>query len=60
VVDTLVKAIDIALKDPEVAKKLGDIAVKPQMITGAAFTEYLTKERKLIGGVVTAAGIKPE
>jgi len=60
VVDTLIKAIDVALKDPEVARKLGDIAVKPQMITGAAFTEYLTKERKLIGGVVTAAGIKPE
>ena len=60
VVDTLVKAIDGALKDPEVARKLGEIAVKPQMITGAAFTEYLTKERKLIGGVVTAAGIKAE
>jgi tripartite-type tricarboxylate transporter receptor subunit TctC len=60
VVDTLVKAIDAALKDPEVARKLGDIAVKPQLITGPAFTEYLTKERKLISGVVAAANIKTE
>ena len=60
VVATLVKAIDSALKDPEVMRKLGEIAVKPQMISGPAFTEYLTKERKVIAGVVTAAGIKAE
>jgi tripartite-type tricarboxylate transporter receptor subunit TctC len=57
---TLVKAIDTALKDPGVVRKLGEIAVKPQLIAGPAFTDYLAKERKLIADVVAAANIKAE
>ena len=60
VVATLIQAIDNALKDPEVARKLGDIAVKPQLIAGPAFADYLARERKTISGVVSAAGIKAE
>ncbi|RZI97647.1 MAG: tripartite tricarboxylate transporter substrate binding protein [Variovorax sp.] len=60
VIATLVAAVDATVKDPEVARKLGEIAVKPQVISGSAFSDYLVKERKLIGGVVTAAGIKTE
>ena len=60
VIATLVQAIDATVKDPEVARKLGDIAVKPQVISGGAFTDYLVKERKVIGGVVSTAGIKAE
>ncbi|MET0542046.1 MAG: tripartite tricarboxylate transporter substrate binding protein, partial [Variovorax sp.] len=60
VIDTLVKAVDFALKDPEVVRKLGDIAVKPQMTTGAAFGTYLQNERKVIADVVAKAGIKAE
>ena len=55
-----VAAIDSALKDPEIARKLGEVAVKPQLIAGAAFADYLQKERKAIAGVVQAAGIKAE
>ncbi|WP_076997590.1 tripartite tricarboxylate transporter substrate binding protein [Variovorax sp. KK3] len=55
-----VAALDATLKDPEIARKLGDIAVKPQLIAGPAFGEYLAKERKAIAGVVQTAGIKTE
>ena len=60
VMDALVKAVDVALKDPEVVRKLGDIAVKPQVTTGAAFATYLQNERKMIADVVAKAGIKAE
>ena len=59
-VAAMVHAIDMAVKDPELVRKLADIAVRPEVITGSAFTEYLMKERKLIGGVVAAANIKAE
>ena len=55
-----VAALDTALKDPEIARKLGEVAVKPQLISGAAFADYLAKERKAIAGVVQSAGIKAE
>jgi tripartite-type tricarboxylate transporter receptor subunit TctC len=60
VIAAWIAAIDTTLKDPEVARKLGDIAVKPELIAGAAFADYLAKERKAIAGVVNAAGIKTE
>ncbi len=55
-----VAALDATLKDPEVMRKLGEIAVKPQLIAGPAFADYLAKERKSIAQVVSAAGIKAE
>ncbi|VTU15470.1 Argininosuccinate lyase [Variovorax sp. PBL-H6] len=57
---TWVKALDATLKDPEVIRKLAEIAVKPQLIAGPAFGDYLAKERKTIAGVVQTAGIKAE
>ena len=60
VTEALVKAIDATLKDPEVARKLGEIAVKPQLIAGPAFGTYLANERKVIADVVNKAGIKAE
>lgn len=60
VVVTLVQALEATVQDPEVVRKLGEIAVKPQVIRGAAFTESLARERKLIADVVRTAGIKAE
>jgi tripartite-type tricarboxylate transporter receptor subunit TctC len=60
VIAAWVSALDATLKDPEVARKLGEVAVKPQLIAGPAFADYLAKERKTIAGVVQTAGIKVE
>lgn len=57
---TLVKALEVALKDPEVVRKMGEIATKPMMISGQQFGDYLAKERQMIGAVVTRANIKAE
>jgi tripartite-type tricarboxylate transporter receptor subunit TctC len=60
VVAAWVAALDAVTKDPEVVRKLGEVAVKPQLIAGPAFADYLAKERKAIAGVVQTAGIKAE
>jgi len=60
VVSAWLAALDGAIKDPEIVRKLGEVAVKPQLISGPAFGEYLAKERKAIAGVVQTAGIKAE
>lgn len=60
VVATLVQAMEVVLKDPEVVRKLGDIANRPVLISGAKFGEYLARERQLMQGVVTKANIKAE
>ena len=60
VVQKLVQAVETTMKDPEVVRKLGEIAVRPLVISGPAFGEYLARERRTIQEVVTQAGIKPE
>jgi tripartite-type tricarboxylate transporter receptor subunit TctC len=60
VVNTLVQAMEVTLKDPEIIRKLGDIANRPVLISGAKFGEYLMRERQLVQGVVTRANIKAE
>jgi len=60
VIAAWVAALDTITKDPEIARKLGEVAVKPQLIAGPAFADYLAKERKAIAGVVQAANIKAE
>lgn len=57
---TLIKAVETAVKDPEVARKLSEIANRPVVISNTQFGEYLARERKLIQGVVTRANIKVE
>jgi tripartite-type tricarboxylate transporter receptor subunit TctC len=56
----LVGGIESVAKDPEITRKLGDIANKPLAISGAKFGEYLARERKLLQDVVTRANIKTE
>jgi tripartite-type tricarboxylate transporter receptor subunit TctC len=57
---TLIKAMEQTMKDPEIVRKLGDIANRPLVISGAKFGEYLGRERQLVQGVVTKANIKAE
>jgi tripartite-type tricarboxylate transporter receptor subunit TctC len=57
---TLVQALEVALKDPEIVRKLGEIANRPQVISGAKFREYLARERKQVQEVVTRANIRVE
>jgi|JI8StandDraft_1071087.scaffolds.fasta_scaffold163893_2 tripartite-type tricarboxylate transporter receptor subunit TctC len=60
VTSTLINAMQATVKDPEIVRKLGDIANRPVAITGAQFGEYLARERQLVQGVVTRANIKAE
>ncbi|MDM0043045.1 tripartite tricarboxylate transporter substrate binding protein [Variovorax dokdonensis] len=60
VIAAWVAALEAVAKDPDIARKLGEVAVKPNVIAGPAFAEYLAKERKAVAGVVQAAGIKVE
>ena len=53
VTSTLINAMQATVKDPEIVRKLGDIANRPVAITGAQFGEYLARERQLVQGVVT-------
>ena len=57
---TLVSALETAMKDPEIVRKLGEIANRPNVISGAKFGEYLARERKQVQEVVTRANIKVE
>lgn len=57
---TLVHAIEAVVKDPEIARKLTEIANRPVVITTTQFSDYLVRERQLIQGVVTRANIKAE
>jgi tripartite-type tricarboxylate transporter receptor subunit TctC len=57
---TLVNAVEAAAKDPEIARKLGEIANRPLVISGPKFGEYLARERKLVQDTVTRANIKVE
>ena len=56
----LIKAMESALKDPEIVRRLGEVANKPVAITGAKFGEYLLQERQLLKAAVTRANIKVE
>ena len=55
---TLIKSMELVMQDPEVVRKLGDIANRPLVIGGAKFADYLAKERQLVQGVVTKANIR--
>lgn len=60
IVATLTQAIDTALKDPEIVRKLGEIATRPMVISGPKFAEYLAREREVVRTTVTRANIKVE
>ncbi len=56
----LVQAMEVTLRDPEVVRKLADISNRPFLVSGPKFGEYLLRERQLLQGVVSKAGIKAE
>lgn len=55
---TLVQALEAAAKDPEIARKLAEIANRPSVVSGPKFAEYLQRERKAVQETVTRANIK--
>ncbi|MDB5956179.1 tripartite tricarboxylate transporter substrate binding protein [Ramlibacter sp.] len=57
---TLVGALEQAMKDPEIARRLAEIANRPSVIAGPQFADYLARERKQVQEVVTRANIKVE
>lgn len=60
VAQQLMQAVETTMKDPEVVRRLGEIAVRPVVMTGATFADYLAKERRTVQDVVTKANIKAE
>ena len=60
VAQQLMQAVEATMKDPEVVRRLGEIAVRPVVMTGPAFADYLAKERRTVQDVVTKANIKAE
>lgn len=60
VAQQLMQAVETTMKDPEVVRRLGEIAVRPVVMTGATFGDYLAKERRTVQDVVTQANIKAE
>jgi tripartite-type tricarboxylate transporter receptor subunit TctC len=60
ITSALIAGLEAIARDPEVARKLGEIANKPLAISGAKFGEYLARERKVLQDVVGKAGIKLE
>lgn len=60
VAQQLMQAVETTMKDPEVVRRLGEIAVRPLVMTGPAFADYLARERRTVQDVVTKANIKAE
>lgn len=60
VTTAIVDALQATMKDPEVVRKLGDIANRPMVLPQQAFTDYLARERRLLQEVVTRGQIKVE
>jgi tripartite-type tricarboxylate transporter receptor subunit TctC len=56
----LSRALQETVADPDVTRKLNDAAARPLVIQGAAFTDYLRRERELVTDVVQKSGIKVE
>ena len=57
---TLVQALETAARDPEVVRKLGEIANRPSVVSGPKFADYLRRERRMVQETVTRANIKVE
>ena len=55
---TLVQALETAARDPEIVRKLGEIANRPSVISGPKFADYLQRERRMVQETVTRANIK--
>lgn len=58
VAQQLMQAMETTMKDPEVVRRLGEIAVRPVVMKGQAFGDYLRKERRMNEEVVNKSGMK--
>jgi tripartite-type tricarboxylate transporter receptor subunit TctC len=60
VMKALIDAVDQALKDPVITKKLSDLGAEPGNLSGEAFGAFLNAETTKWGKVVKTAGVKME
>jgi tripartite-type tricarboxylate transporter receptor subunit TctC len=60
VADRLATEMAAVLADPEIAKRMGDLALVPVTMSPAQFAAYLAKERDDLAAVVKAGNIKAE
>jgi tripartite-type tricarboxylate transporter receptor subunit TctC len=59
IVDKLNRAINAALADSDMQRRLAEVAYEPVSMTPAAFGKFIAEETDKWGGVVRAANIKP-
>jgi len=60
IADRLATEMAAVLADPEIVKRMGDLALVPVTMTPAQFAAYLAKERDDLAAVVKAGNIKAE
>ncbi len=60
IVETLNKAINAAVAEPEMAARYADLGAEPMLMTPAEFGKYIADETKKWGQVVRQANIKPD
>lgn len=60
IADRLATEMAAVLADPEIVKRMGDLALVPVTMTPAQFAAYLAKERDELAAVVKAGNIKAE
>jgi tripartite-type tricarboxylate transporter receptor subunit TctC len=53
-------AVRLALAQPEVAARLAEVGAEPALLEGESFTGFVAEQRRLMGGLADAAGLKPE
>jgi tripartite-type tricarboxylate transporter receptor subunit TctC len=60
VVDTLSKAVAMAVADPQIKARLADLGTVPAPMISVDYGEYLAKETEKWAKVIKTAGLKPE
>ena len=58
--ERLAREIAAIVAEPEVVQRLDAAGLKPMSMGSAQFGEYLAREKKTLGAVISAAGIKVE
>ena len=60
VLEKMNKALDAAMKSPEIAERLAKQGIEPIGGARASFVQFITAERSRLGAVAKAAGMKDE
>ncbi len=60
IVDKLATEMQAVLKDPDISRRMGDLALKPANLSPAQFGQFLQKEYDKFAAIVKASDIKPE